>query len=352
MRDFKQFSNVGIVERFLNQLPRQTRLKTRSLCEHFVTGLAQSDPPRHTQIRALIAKAFSPSMIESMRHRVQQVVDRLIDAKRGSRHIDLIGDFAYPLPGTVLADLFGFPHQDRDQFQAWSKQISAFRGTGRTDPSTVELSQAALLEARNWLGKLIQERRRRPRQDLLTQLVGAEEKGDRLSEAELFSTGVTFMVGGHETTTNLIGNGVLVLLRNPEQLARLRRHPEEIAVAVEELLRYDVPVQRGHRIAVQDLELNGKTIRRGDVVQPVLASANRDPAQFAHPDRLDITRKTTATSVSVRVPITVPERCWPGWRPRWRSLRCCAVCPVCAWLKRPGSNGVPTISSGGFKRCI
>ncbi len=291
MRDFKSFSNVGTVLRFLDQLPRQARPRIRPLYEHFSTGLTRTDPPRHTRIRALTAQAFSPSMIEGMRPRIQEVVEQLIDQKRESGHIELIGDFAYPLPGTVLADLFGFPHEDREQFQAWSKQIIAFHGTGRADQATVERSQVALLEARSWLGKLIEERRRQPRQDLLTLLVEAEESGDRLTEAELFSNCVTFMIGGHETTTSLIGNGMLALLRNPEQLARLRQHPEGIVSAVEELLRYDAPVQRGHRIVLRDMELNGKTIRQGDFVQPVLAAANRDPEQFPNPDRLDITRE-------------------------------------------------------------
>ena len=291
MRDFKQFSNVGIQQRFLDQLPPQAMPRIRPLYEHFSTGLTRTDPPRHTRIRALTAKALSLSVIESMRPSIEQVVDQLIDAKRGSGRIELIADFAYPLPGTVLADLFGLPHQDREQFQAWSKRIIAFHGTGRADQATVEHSQEALLEARSWLGKLIQERRRRPRQDLLTLLVEAEESGDRLTEAELFSSCVTFMIGGHETTTNLIGNGMLALLRNPDQLARLRRHPEGIVTAVEELLRYDAPVQRGHRIAVSDMQLNGKTICQGDFVQPVLAAANRDPAQFPNPDRLDIGRE-------------------------------------------------------------
>ena len=179
MRDFKRFSNVGIQQRFLDQLPRRAMPRIRPLYQHFSTGLTRTDPPRHTRIRALTAKAFSPSVIESMRPRIRQVVDQLIDAIQGNGRIELIRDFAYPLPGTVLADLFGFPHQDREQFQAWSKQIIAFHGTGRADQATVEHSQEALLEARGWLGKLIEERRRRPRQDLLTLLVEAEEAGDR-----------------------------------------------------------------------------------------------------------------------------------------------------------------------------
>ena len=152
-------------------------------------------------------------------------------------------------------------------------------------------SQEALLEARAWMGGLIGDRRKEPRDDILSRLANAEEEGTRLSEAQLFSTCVTFMIGGHETTTNLIGNGMLALLQCPDQAQRLTEDPRLIDGAVEEMLRFDAPTQRAHRIAINDVALRGKTIRKGDFVQPVLAAANRDPDRFKNPDGFDVKRE-------------------------------------------------------------
>ena len=291
LTDPKRFSNVGTTERFLKQLPTDELARIQPLYQHFTVGLTRTDPPNHTRIRALTSKAFTTRVIELMRRRIQEIVDQLLDAALDRGQIDLIGDFAYPLPATVIAEMFGFPPEDRDRFKAWSSQIAAFHGTGRADLATIERSQTALLEARKWLSELIEARRQQPRDDLLSWLANAEEQGDMLNNHELLATCVTFMIGGHETTTNLIGNGILALLRNPDQLRLLKDEPDRITAAVEELLRYDAPTQRAHRVAAEDIDLRGKTIRKGDFIQQVLGAANRDPAYFPEPDRLDITRE-------------------------------------------------------------
>ena len=259
--------------------------------QHFTVGLTRTDPPDHTRIRALTSKAFTAPSIKSIRPRIQEIVDQLLDITLDRGQIDLIGDFAHPLPTTVIAEIFGFPPEDRLRFKAWSSQIAAFHGTGRANLTTIERSQAALLEARQWLSELIEARRQQPRNDLLSRLANAEEQGDMLSNSELLATCVTFMIGGHETTINLIGNGMLALLRSPDQLKIHKDDPSHVTTAVEELLRYDAPTQRAHRIATENIDLHGKTISKGDLIQPVLAAANRDPAYFPEPDRLDITRE-------------------------------------------------------------
>lgn len=292
LRDSKRFSSVGTTERYLKQLPVEALDQLQPLYQHFTSGMVRLDPPEHTRVRSLTNKAFTPRVVDSIRPQIEQIIDELIDRFQKRGRFDLISEFAYPLPAQAFAGLMGFPLEDCDRFKAWSVEIAAFHGTGRADVAVAQRSQIALLEARQWLKELADERRRQPRDDLLTRFVQAEEQGDRLDENEMFSTCVTFMIGGHETTTNLIGNGMLALLKNPDQWSLLQQDSTLIESAVEEMLRYDAPTQRAHRIATQDIELRGKTIRKGDFVQSVLGSANRDPEMFSNFDRFDITRKT------------------------------------------------------------
>jgi cytochrome P450 len=291
LRDFRSFSSRGTITRYLDQLPPESLERVRPLYEHFACGQVRLDPPDHTHVRAITGKAFIPAVIEKMRPRIEEIVGELIDAALPAGRIDLIAGLGAPLPGIVIAELFGFPPEDRPQFKAWSDAIAAFHGTGAPNPQTVLRSQEALLEARDWMGGLIEDRRETPRDDLLSRLANAEVEGSSLSEAQLFSTCVTFMIGGHETTTNLIGNGMYALLQRPDQVQCLKEEPTRIAGAVEEMLRFDAPTQRAHRIATRDIELRGQVIREGDFVQPVLGAANRDPGRFDDPDQFDIQRK-------------------------------------------------------------
>jgi len=250
------------------------------------------DPPDHTRLRALVNKAFTPRVIEEMRAKIQKTVDRLLDGVRDARAMDVITDLAYPLPVSVISEMLGVPAEDRDLFRGWSADIARSLDaiTLPTEPEVVERGNAARHALSSYFRALIAGRRRRPQRDLLSDLIAAEEQGDKLSEEELMATILLLFVAGHETTVNLIGNGTLALLRNPDQLEALRRSPALIGGAIEELLRYDAPVQRTGRMPNTDVELGGKRIAKGDLVLSLIGAANRDPAHFAEPDRLDLAR--------------------------------------------------------------
>ena len=251
------------------------------------------DPPSHTRLRGLVNKAFTPRMVENMHARIQELVDELLDAVQRNGRMDVIADLAAPLPGTVISDMLGVPTEDQPQFQKWSNDIAA----GITGTSTVGtqaeryvIAQQSFFELSDYFRGIVAELRERPRDNLLSALVQAEEAGDRLTEEELFANCVFLLFAGHETTTNLIGNGLLALMQNPEHLDKLRSDPTLIVSAVEELLRYTSPVQKLSRQATEDMEIDGRHIGRGDVVSFCYAAANRDPAQFEDPNTLDITR--------------------------------------------------------------
>jgi cytochrome P450 len=249
-----------------------------------------SDPPDHTRLRALVQKAFTPRMIEQLRPRIIAIVDELLNriAQRGGQ-FDLIEDLAYPLPVVVIAELLGVPAEDRATFHDWSADLAA-----SLDPLvSSELAERAMRSRdalHAYFRTIIAERRRAPRADLISALVAVEERGDNLSEPELVVMCTLLLIAGHETTVNLIGNGVLALLQHPDELARLRAAPELIGSAVEELLRFDAPVQLTGRVTTAALTIGGQAIGAGDWVLPLFGAANRDPAQFAEPERLDITR--------------------------------------------------------------
>ncbi len=249
-----------------------------------------SDPPDHTRLRALVQKAFTPRMVEQLRPRIGSIVRELIDriATRGGP-FDIITDLAYPLPVVVIAELLGVPPEDRETFRDWSADLAA-----SLDPLvSAELAQRATQSRdglHTYLRGIIAERRRAPRSDLISALVAVEERGEILSEPELAVMCTLLLIAGHETTVNLIGNGMLALLRHPEQLSLLRDRPELIGTAVEELLRYDGPVARTARTPSEDVTIRDITIPKGEIVMPFIAAADRDPSQFSDPDRLDITR--------------------------------------------------------------
>ena len=247
------------------------------------------DPPDHTRLRALVSKAFTPRAVERLRPRVEVIVAELLERVAGAGAMDVAEDLAYPLPVTVICELFGVPEPDRDRFRAWSRALVHL-----LDPLVAADSLERALQARlalhGYLRELIAERRAHPAGDLLTALIAAEDQGRQLSEGELLSMCVLLLVAGHETTVNLIANGTLALLRHPETLAGLRSGAPLPGSAVEELLRYDSPVQFTSRHAIADREIGGRRVRAGETVIAVLGAANRDPAQFPDPDRLDLAR--------------------------------------------------------------
>ena len=197
---------------------------------------------------------------------------------------------AYPLPAIVIAELLGAPPQDRELFQRWSDDIVAFQGTGRAIPESVPRSARGISEMRAYLADLVAQRRLRPTDDVLGDLVAAEMAGERLTVEELYSTCVTFLIGGHETTTSLIANGLYTLLRHPDQLARLRADPGLMSSAIEECLRFESPIQRTFRRVARDTEFGGRRLRRGQIAIQLLGAGNRDPGVFPEPARFDIER--------------------------------------------------------------
>jgi len=251
------------------------------------------DPPRHTRLRALVHSAFTPQVVEGLRARIQAIVDELLDRAAEAGRLDLIADLGFPLPAIVIAELLGVPAEDRAQFRAWSADLAAAGGLVRMAADGAErLSRAraggAALNA--YFRDIIRERRRAPRDDLVSRLTGVQSAEGTLSEEELVDTCALLLFAGHETTTNLIGNGMLALLRHPDELSRLRADPSLIGSAVEELLRYDSPVQMRVRVARETVEIGGRRIAKGQRVLILVGAANRDPARFPDPDRLDIAR--------------------------------------------------------------
>ena len=250
------------------------------------------DPPDHTRLRNLVARAFTPRRIEGLRAATEAITAELLDAMVADRApVDLIQAFAYPLPVRVICSLLGIPAADEAVFTGWSRGIA--RSLDPTILRSAEIDAAieqARRELRAYLGDLLEFRRKTPGDDLLSGLAAVEADGDRISSGEVLSLAVLLLVAGHETTVNLIGNGVLALLRAPDQLAVLRRSPDLVGPAVDELLRFDGPVQITQRIATEDMEVVGCKVRGGDEILLVLGAANRDPAVFAEPQRLDVTR--------------------------------------------------------------
>jgi cytochrome P450 len=243
------------------------------------------DAPDHTRLRALVHKAFTPRLIERMRERVQELADNLLRTVRDRGHMDVIHQYALPIPTTIIAELLGVRVEDRHKFHHWSRAIVSSNPSGwgmlRAVPSVMAFLR--------YIQRLVRARRAAPRDDLVSALVQAEDAGERLSEDELLAMIFLLLVAGHETTVNLIGNGVLALLEHPDQMERLQSDPELIRPAVEELLRYDSPLETAtERYARQDTTIAGTTIPRGGLVYAVIASANRDDRQFPAADDLDL----------------------------------------------------------------
>ncbi len=250
------------------------------------------DPPDHTRLRSLVSKAFTPRMIDMLRSRIQQIVDELLDAAQQKGQIEAIADFTYPLPAIVIAEMLGVPAEDRERFTLWSGNFANLLdgGSGMTFEQLVE-NLLGINEFMEYFRAIIRQQRQQPQDNLLQAMIDAEEQGDVLSENEVLGNCVLLLAAGHGTTTHLIGNGLLALLRHPEHIALLRTNPALLPGAIAELLRYDSPVQMTSRIAREDLSLGGKTIQAGQEVLLSLGAANHDPAQFTHPDSLDLRRQ-------------------------------------------------------------
>jgi cytochrome P450 len=248
------------------------------------------DAPAHTRLRGLASKAFTPARVALLREHIQQIADRLIDAVLPAGHMDVIADFAGPLPAIVTAEMMGVPTEDHEMLKKLSADFAELLGNFQHNPDHMQIGLRAVETMTAYFRSAIEERRLEPGTGLVDALMAAEVNGDRLTEEEVIANCIITMVGGQETTTNLIGNGLVALLRHPEEMQKLRTTAALIPSAVEELLRFESPTQHTGRMAQEDIELGGKTIRKRQAVIAVMGAANRDPERFPDPDQLDLER--------------------------------------------------------------
>jgi cytochrome P450 len=248
------------------------------------------DPPDHTRLRGLVSKAFTPRAVERMAPRIQQVVDELLDSVAGAKTFDLMAAFAGPLPTIVIAEMLGVDPADRDDFKRWSDESVMGFNPILSDEERARV-EAASQAMRDHLQRAITERRTSPRDDQISAMIAVEEAGDQLTNGEIVTMCSLLLAAGNVTTTDLIGNAVLALLRHPDQLAALQGDPSLIKNAVEEILRFDGPVVETGRIALNDLDIDGHAVQPGDSIITSLAAANHDPAVYSEPDRFNIKRQ-------------------------------------------------------------
>lgn len=291
LRDPTHYSNVGRFSALLDQLPPDIQAEVAPLRRHYSGGLIQSDPPDHTRLRGLLRQAFTPRVIEAMRDRVQSVVDNLIDRVVGEGRMDVVHDLAYPLPVIVVGTMLGVGDVDEDQLFKWTHDVGGLQATGGARAENARRATQSMVELEDYFREVVGVRRARPRDDLVSYMIAAQDGGDRLSDDELISNCITLLLAGHESTKNLIATGVLTLLRHRDQLEALRRDPSLLPSTVEECLRYESPIQRGWRIAARDTDVHGRTIRKGHLVYYMFGSANRDSEQFSDPDVFNIGRE-------------------------------------------------------------
>jgi pimeloyl-[acyl-carrier protein] synthase len=289
---------VTVFQRFsADRTPTPEKLRSLGLsaltplADVMVRQMLFLDPPAHGRVRGLASKAFTPRRVEVLRSHIQDITDSLLDAVQDKGRMDVIADLAYPLPAIVTAELLGVPTSDWKQLTAWSADFAQVLGNFQHNPDRALQVIRSLEEMSTYFRAAIKEQRTHPREGLIHALLTAEIDGDHLTEDEVVANTIVTMVGGQETTTNLIGNGILTLLRHNDQLERLKADTSLIPSAVEELLRYESPSQHTARLAPDDVVLGGKTIRKRQAVIAVMGAANRDPERFPDPDQLDLGRQ-------------------------------------------------------------
>lgn len=299
----------GLMSNFRRLEESEQRI-AKPVYRSFSKTMFYADPPYHTHLRGLMNNAFTPRRVEKMRPYIQRIVDELLDRVLAHGQMDVIHDLAYPLPVMVIAELLGLPTADRARFKGWSDDLFAILGTVRHSSHLMERAAQSLAEMTEYVTELSRKRREQPRDDLLSVLLSVVDEElecphpdhaqgrlshqghapGQLTQEELVANINILLSTGHETTTHLIGNGLLALLQHPDQMKKLRNQPVLIASAIEEVMRYDNPVQITYRSALEDVEIGGRQIRTGDLVNSILGSANRDIEHYTEPDRFDITR--------------------------------------------------------------
>ncbi|HYW69602.1 MAG TPA: cytochrome P450, partial [Pyrinomonadaceae bacterium] len=289
---------VTVLHRFsANRTPTPEQLdaigmgELRPIAQLMTKQILFMDAPAHTRLRSLASMAFTPARVEALRQHIREILDRLLTPLLRRGDMDVINDLAAPLPAIVTAEMLGVPVADCDKLKQWSADFAEVLGNFQHNPDRAARTLKCVAEMTDYFREALEEQRKHPRAGLINSFMTAEIDGDRLTDEEIIANCIVTMVGGQETTTNLIGNGILSLLRNPEQLQRLRDDSALIPSAVEELLRYESPSQQTARICPEDTEIGGKLIRKGQAVIAVMAAGNRDPERFNDPDRLDLGRQ-------------------------------------------------------------
>src|SRR5437870_9398340 len=275
-----------IDERYASQRPA-----VRAVAEVLGRWLVFRDPPDHDRLRGLLQSSFTPRQLEATRDRIQRTVDALLDRVVARGAVDFIRELAFPLPAMIIAGLMGAPEEDLELIKTWSDRLASYLGGAVDERDNFDEASAGVAALVDYFHALLRDCERRPRDDLMSLMLHAEHEGEHLTHDEVVANCILLLFAGHETTTNLLGNGLYHLLRHPAQAALLRADPSLLHGAVEELLRYDGPVPATVNIATEDVPWHGRTIRRGDMVVPFIASANRDPRQFPDPDTLDVRRQ-------------------------------------------------------------
>jgi cytochrome P450 len=279
---------------FAARLSAEMRERLSPVAKNLASWALMMDAPDHTRVRALMNKGFSPRVVEGSRARIAELARELVDAALAtSDTVDVVATIANALPVLVIGELLGLPQGDRHLLKGWSDALAAFLGAVSPSEAVVTNACSAIVELEAYFRDALAARRRAPTDDALSALCRAEEDGILLSDQELVSTCSMLLFAGHETTTNLIGSGLYALLRHPDEMARLRRAPEAISTAVDEFLRFESPIQRVGRVLKENVSVGGVEMRAGDRAHLVMGAANRDPAAFPDPDRLDVLRKST-----------------------------------------------------------
>lgn len=285
------FSSEGWEEKYLNQLPSNSRDKFPSIYRHYETKVVSNvDPPDHTRLRKLLNRSFTPRTIEALRPLVESIVSEMLEKEEIDIEFNFVSKIAYPLPATLIALLLGAPIEDRTLFEKWSSDIVAFVGSGTPQTHLAINEEKSLLEFRSYLEDLIKVRRLNPKDDLISSLISKSDDGDVLTKDELISTCITLLFAGHETTANLLSGSLFELLNHRSQVGMLIENPSLVQGAVEETLRFNSPVQRIRRVALENVEINGCVIPKGASVIGFLGSANRDDEVFQHPESFQIDR--------------------------------------------------------------
>jgi cytochrome P450 len=271
-------------------LPLSRQAEFSELARMFSLWLIFMDPPEHTRLRKLLNKGFSPAAIEALRPQVEKLVDRMLKPLKPGMEVDLLSEFAYPMPVSVISEMMGVPEALHGTFAEWSRAIALFRGSPNRTVEHARAAQDAMIHLTDYFRKTVAERKRNKGDDLISLLIDIEEEGEALTEEELYAQCIALLFAGHETTRNLIGNGIYTLLQNPDQTVELRANPEMIRSAVEELLRYESPVQFTARVLKEDIEICDQHIPKKWTILCMLGAANRDPKRFKDPNRLDLKR--------------------------------------------------------------